>query len=124
MMDAIDRAFEDERIFIGRCADAQTLLDRMADYRADHATAVARGLTKARMRLADLLELAENRVVALKAQAIRAKAPRREERDERRPERTPVAAPAMEDNTERQLQRMRAELDEARAAGHRADRAR
>jgi hypothetical protein len=77
-MDAIDRAFHEESAFIARCADVHALLDRVADYRDDGRAAAQKGWTKARLRAEDLIELAQARVVVLKAEAMRVKARRPE----------------------------------------------
>lgn len=87
-MDAIDRYFQEQRAFIGRCEDVSELVDCMADYRDEERAASARGATKARMRLSDLLDLAEDRVVALKARSMRQRVsvPRETERGRREDE--------------------------------------
>jgi len=72
-----DELYHHERVFIARCGDVRALLDRMAEYRDTQSTAAARGLVEWRLRMNDLLELAEARVVALKVAAM----PRREHLD-------------------------------------------
>lgn len=81
MADA-NEVYQQERLFIARCGDVHALLDRMAEYRDAQATAKARGLTDWRMRMGDLLELAEARVVQLKVRATPRSAPRPEPRRE------------------------------------------
>lgn len=68
-MASVDETWRQERLFIARCEDVRALLDRMAAYRDAQATARAQGHAAWRSRLGDLLELAEARVVALKARA-------------------------------------------------------
>lgn len=68
-MASVDETWRQERLFIARCEDVRALLDRMAAYRDAQTTAKAQGHAAWRSRLGDLLELAEARVVALKARA-------------------------------------------------------
>lgn len=69
-MDAIDKAYHAESRFIAQCSDIDVLIDRVADYREDARVAAQRGETKARLRMADLLELAEDRITELKVLAL------------------------------------------------------
>lgn len=70
-MDALDQAVRAERSFIRDCSDVPALLDRMAEYRDFRRQAVARSSVEERLRADDLLELAEARISALKARALR-----------------------------------------------------
>jgi hypothetical protein len=149
-MDAIDRAFHEESAFIARCADVHALLDRMADYRHDGRAAAQKGWTKARLRAEDLIELAQARVVVLKAEAMRVKARRPEPARVNTspppraelpspPVRASVAPPARRERpvvqvapvrsreseaTERRMKMLEAQLAEAQAAELRAKRER
>ncbi len=69
-MASVDETCRQERLFIARCADVRALLDRMAEYRDAQASAQAWGYTEWRLRLGELLELAEARVVELKAREL------------------------------------------------------
>jgi DNA-binding XRE family transcriptional regulator len=69
-MHPVDRFFHDQKQFIVGCDDGYELLDRMADYRDDFRRAEARGDTRAKLRMSDLLELAEDRLVKLKARGL------------------------------------------------------
>lgn len=149
LTDDFEQAVAAERAYIARCRDVRALLDRMAEYREHLHVAVGRGDTLQRLRLADLLELAEDRIVRLKREAGEAEERRAVERrgpDRRAPptqardedpelptnsgSRTPrhVAPPAppprvaaSEDRSSERLARMRAELDAERAARESAD---
>jgi hypothetical protein len=70
-MDTLEQAFREERAFIARCTDVAMLLERMTDYRAYRREALATGNIPLRLRADDLLELAEDRIVTLKAEAQR-----------------------------------------------------
>lgn len=65
-MSAIEREFERQKAWIAACDEPQAILDRMAEYREAERAAVRAGSTLGRARCADLLELAEDRVVAIK----------------------------------------------------------
>ena len=117
-MDPLDRAFPSERAWIARAEDVREVLDRMADYRDDARAAERVGNTKAKLRVSDLLELAEDRVAELKAEAIRARRPRpaTDERSASRPDaRTPVQA-STDDTVAAELRAARAELAATKAA--------
>jgi len=150
-MGDFEQAVAVERAFIVSCRDVGSLLDRMAEYREHLRAAIGREDTLQRLRLGDLLELAEDRITRLKREADeaeeqRAIAWRRRERhappsrasDEdpepagglvARAQRQSVSlAPpprvvATEDRSVRRLARMRAELDAERASRESADRA-
>ncbi len=70
-MDASDRAYQNERAFIGECGSVPALLDRMADYRDAQRVAATRGNAKAQLRASDLLELAEDRIIEIKSRRNR-----------------------------------------------------
>ncbi len=110
-MDAIDRAYDEEHAFIARCSDVNALLDRMADYRADGRVAEEKGLTKARLRVNDLLELAEDRIAELKAARAR-------------PTARPTGGGEGRGRAEDELAAMRAELEASRARQRQAESAR
>jgi hypothetical protein len=71
-MDALEREVQAQASWIRRCDDPAALLDRMADYREDLRAGARDGNTRLQMRASELLELAEDRVVALKAARLRA----------------------------------------------------
>ncbi len=70
-MSAIQREFERQRAWIAGCDDPQEVLDKMAEYRAAQRAAIRGDSDLGRARCADLLELAEDRVVELKAARMR-----------------------------------------------------
>jgi hypothetical protein len=127
-MDAIDRAFEEESMFIAGCPDVSVLLDRMADYREEGRLATRRGIIKGRLRADDLVELAETRITALKANAIRAKIQReqgewaaREEKERQRAakeekERVVLAEKSRREEEDQRRQQAQAALEERQAA--------
>lgn len=123
-MDAIDRAFEQESAFIARCDDVGALLDRMGDYRADGREAARRGMTKARLRAEDLVELAEERVAEIKAGAIRGKAARERAKVEASDKAARAAKARAEEEERERLEKLEAELAEARAEARKAQRER
>lgn len=70
-MDALEREVEAQAAWIHRCEDPAALLDRMADYREDLRAGARDGNVLLQMRASELLELAEERIVALKAARLR-----------------------------------------------------
>ena len=85
-MSAIQREFQRQKEWIAACDDPQEVLDKMTEYREAQRAAIRSGNALGRARCADLLELAEDRVVELKAAKIAAE----EQRNTAR--RAPVAA--------------------------------
>lgn len=65
-MSALEQAFVAEKAWISACNDPQDVLDRMAGYGESMRLAVQHGNALGRMRVNDLLEIAEDRVVELK----------------------------------------------------------
>ena len=70
-MDALDRAVLAERDWIGESWDVAAVLDRMAEYRETARAAEQAGNDRARRRVGELLDLAEERVAELKAAKLR-----------------------------------------------------
>lgn len=70
-MSAIQREFEVQRAWMAACDDAQEVLDKMREYREAQRNAIQNESDLGRARCADLLELAEDRVVELKAARMR-----------------------------------------------------
>ena len=73
-MSAIQSEFERQRDWIAGCDDPQEVLDKMREYRDAQRNAIQNDSDLGRARCADLLELAEDRVVELKAARMRAQA--------------------------------------------------
>jgi DNA-binding transcriptional regulator YiaG len=121
-MDPLDRAFQSERAWIARAEDVRDVLDRMADYRDDARAAERVGNTKAKLRVSDLLELAEDRVAELKAEAMRARRPRpaTDERSASRSDSRPPVQATTDDTGAAELRAARAELAATKAA-HRTE---
>lgn len=71
-MSALEQAVAREKEWIAGCNDPHAVLDRMAGYRDNVRRAVQLGDALARMRVGDLLEIAEDRVVELKADRLEA----------------------------------------------------
>jgi DNA-binding transcriptional regulator YiaG len=120
-MDPLDRAVIEERIWIKQSQDVAALLDRMAEYRETARAAEQAGNDRAVRRIGDLLELAEERVIDLKAAKLRgARGPALGDHAESRPRPDRVAPTApSEPGPEEQLRAARAELA-ATTAAHRA----
>lgn len=72
-MSAVRAAFDEERAFLRACDDEHAVLDRIAGYRVNMATARRVGNAQAHAFAEHLVELAEDRLAALKAATIRAK---------------------------------------------------
>lgn len=70
-MSAIQREFERQRAWMAGCDDPQEVLDKMREYREAQRAAIQSDSDLGRARYADLLELAEDRVVELKAAKVR-----------------------------------------------------
>lgn len=107
-MSAIQREFERQRAWIAACDDPQEVLDKMREYREAQRNAIQNDSDLGRARCADLLELAEDRVVELKAARMRAPAA----------ETATLAVRAAETDGGAELRRLRDEL----AARDRRDR--
>lgn len=71
-MGALEQEVEAQAAWIRRCEDPEALLDRMADYREGLRAGARDGNVLLQMRASELLELAEERIVALKAARLRA----------------------------------------------------
>ena len=71
-MATLDELFAQHKAWIATCEDVGALLDRIAEWREDARVGEARGHHLLRMRAGDLVELAQKRVVRLKAAAIQA----------------------------------------------------
>lgn len=72
-MSKLRAAFDTERAWLRGCEDERGVLDRMAGYRHSLAAARSNGNEDAENLVEELIELAEDRLAALKADAIRAK---------------------------------------------------
>lgn len=70
-MGSLDAYILAQREWISRCQDAQALLDKMAEWRADVRAGERDGNSLMRMRAGDLIELAEDRIVVIKAEKLR-----------------------------------------------------
>jgi hypothetical protein len=70
-MGALEQEVEAHAAWIRRCEDPAALLDRMTDYREDLRAGARDGNVLLQMRASELLELAEERIVALKAARLR-----------------------------------------------------
>jgi DNA-binding transcriptional regulator YiaG len=71
-MATLDELFAQHKAWIAACEDVNALLDRIAEWREDTRVGEARGDYLLQMRAGDLVELAQKRVVRLKAAAIQA----------------------------------------------------
>ena len=85
-MDALEREVQAQAVWIRRCDDPAALLDRMADFREDLRAGARDGNTRLQMRASELLELAEERVVTVKAARLRAPSTPSARADALRPE--------------------------------------
>lgn len=103
-MDTLEGKFQRQKAWIARCEDVQELLDRMVGYRRDLQAGVRNGDALLRMRASDLLELAEDRVVELKAQRVAAAA------KAAAPVPPPPPAPPVESPEAAEVRRLREEL--------------
>lgn len=121
-MSALRAAFDEERAWLRDCDDQRAVLDRMAGYRDNLAAARRNRNAEAHALVEHLIELAEDRLTALKVGATRAKQrpaapPPRVEAPPPPPEppARPRAAPARTDDSEvvRQLQAALAASQEA-----------
>lgn len=72
-MSTLRAAFDEERAFLRGCDDEHAVLDRIAGYRVNMATARRYENAQAHAFAEHLVELAEDRLAALKAAAIQAK---------------------------------------------------
>ncbi len=70
-MNALREAFDSERAWLRACCDQRAVLDRMASYRDDLATARRLGNGDAYALAERLVELAEDRLTVLKVEAHR-----------------------------------------------------
>ena len=71
MMGALERAVRAQREWIAACDDVEALSEKMAEWREDVRVATREGQTLLRLRAGDLVELAEDRIVELKAAKLR-----------------------------------------------------
>lgn len=73
-MATLDQVFQRERAWIAASVDMDALMDKIGEWRDDVGVAERDGIMLMRMRAGDLIELAQGRIVGLKALAIRADA--------------------------------------------------
>lgn len=71
-MATLEQVFQQERAWIAACVDVDALVDKIGDFRDSARTAERDGQQLLRMRAGDLIELAQQRVVWLKAREMRA----------------------------------------------------
>jgi hypothetical protein len=133
-MNALREAFDSERAWLRACDDQRAVLDRMAAYRDDLATARRLGNGDAYALAERLVELAEDRLTVLKVEAHRKRQQRAEASAEPRPNGAqrptpveaparPVGAPVRADEGEA-VRRLQSELAASREALQRASRER
>ncbi|MFZ5477355.1 MAG: hypothetical protein ACOZNI_11330 [Myxococcota bacterium] len=119
-MGATDREFQAQSGFIAACDDPDTLLDWMREYRDSERAAVGRGDKDEARQMEDLAELAEDRIVELKAARIVAATPRPRGPEVRVPAPERAAAPV--DDSSAELRQVKEELAASREAQARAER--
>ncbi len=121
-MGATDREFQAQSGFIAACDDPDTLLDWMREYRDGERAAVGRGDEDEARQMEDLVELAEDRAIELRAARIVAATPKPRGPEVRLPAPGRTAAPV--DDSSAELRRVKEELAASREAQARAERER
>ncbi len=71
-MATLEQVFQQEKAWIAACEDVDALVEKIGDYRDDVRVAERDGHMLMRMRAGDLIELAQDRVVRLRARRMRA----------------------------------------------------
>jgi DNA-binding transcriptional regulator YiaG len=71
-MATLEQVFQEQKAWIATCDEVDALMEKIAEWRDDVRVAEDRGHQHMRMRAGDLVELGQNKVVRLKAVALRA----------------------------------------------------